>query len=451
MSVSAFDSAMFRGLFGDEAISALLDDRARIRAMLRVEAALARVQGRLGIIPEAAATAIAATAFMLEIEPAALAAGTAKDGVPVPALVKALRAAVGEEHADHVHFGATSQDIVDTALVLVVTEALEVIAGRLRDGIELLAGLAEQHASTVIAGRTRFQLASPTTFGLKAAGWAAPLRRHLDRLAELLPRLTVVSLAGASGNLASLGTRGPEVEAALAQELGQGLAIAPWHAARDTIAELAGWLSLVTGALAKVALDVLLLAQNEVGEARPGSGGGSSTMPHKTNPVAAEVLVALARSSADRVASLHHALIHAHERDGTAWLSEWLSLPDLLVAAGASSLAALPLLQNLLVDAEAMTERATAAPGLLFSEPAVFALAAVMPRGEAEDHVAAAARTAIANGRHLVDVLAESLGPIVDWAALRRLDGMVAVATERTPAIVRALRAPASLEQGHRP
>jgi 3-carboxy-cis,cis-muconate cycloisomerase len=451
MSVSAFDSAMLGGLLGDGTVSALLDDRARIRAMLRVEAALARVQGELGIIPQAAAPAIAVTAAALEIEPAELAAGTAKDGVPVPALVKALRQAVDTPHADHVHYGATSQDIVDTALVLTVAPVLELIAGRLHDGIELLAGLAERHAATIMAGRTRFQLASPTTFGLKAAGWAAPLRRHLDRLAELRPRLEVVSLAGASGNLASLGGRGPEVEAALAQELGLGVAMAPWHAARDTLAELAGWLSLVTGSFAKIGLDVLLLAQNEVGEVRPGSGGGSSTMPHKANPVAAEVLVALARSSAERVAAMHHALIHAHERDGSAWLAEWLSLPDLLVAAGAASRTALALLQDLVVDADAMTGRATAAPGLLFSEPAVFALAAVMPRGKAEAHVSAAAKIALADGRHLVDVLAESLGPVIDWPALRRLDGTVAAATKRTRAVVQALRTPSSLEQGQRP
>ncbi|WP_191057602.1 3-carboxy-cis,cis-muconate cycloisomerase [Geminicoccus harenae] len=442
MSVSAFDSAMLGGLLGDGTLGALLDDRARIRAMLQVEVALARVQGELGIIPEAAGVTIAATAVALEIEPAELAAGTAKDGVPVPTLVKALRKAVGAPHADHVHFGATSQDIVDTALVLTIAEVLEVIAGRLHSSIELLAALAERHAATIMAGRTRFQLASPTTFGLKAAGWAAPLRRHLDRLAELRPRLAVVSLAGASGNPASLGERGGEVEAALARELGLGVAIAPWHAARDTVAELAGWLSLVTGSLAKIGLDVLLLAQNEVGEVRPGSGGGSSTMPHKANPVAGEVLVALARSSAERVAAMHHALLHAHERDGSAWLAEWLNLPDLLVAAGAASRTALTLLQDLVVDAEAMTERATAAPGLLFSEPAVFALAAVMPRGEAEAQVAAAAKTALAEGRHLVDVLAESLGPVVDWPALRRLDGTVAAATKRTRAIVQALRAP---------
>src|SRR5205085_2491024 len=178
-----------------------------------------------------------------------------------------------------------------------------------------------------------FQPAVPITFGAKVAGWIAPLQRDLVRLHQLRPRLLVVSLGGAAGTQSALGKEGAAIETALARELGLGVPTAPWHAARDSIAELAGWLTLITGTLGKIGIDILLLAQAEVGELHV-AGGGSSAMPHKSNPVAAELLVTLARFNADLVGSVYQALVHAHERDGTAWMQEWLTLPDMMVAAG---------------------------------------------------------------------------------------------------------------------
>ena len=187
-----------------------------------------------------------------------------------------------------------------------------------------------------MVARTRFQQAIPTTFGLKVAGWLAPLLRHRQRLAELLPRLLVVQLGGAAGNLAALGDRGVEVMEDLARELGLACPPMPWHSQRDGLIELAGWLSLVTGSLGKLGQDVLLLAQNEVGEIREADGGGSSTMPQKSNPIRAEALVTLARSNATLVAGMHQAALHAHERDGAAWQLEWKILPDMVLAAGSA-------------------------------------------------------------------------------------------------------------------
>ena len=371
------------GLLGDPEIAALIGEHAMISAMLRVESSLAKVEGRLGIIPRVAADAIVRAAETLSIQPSDLVEDVARDGVPVPGLVRRLRDEVGDPHADHVHCGPTSQDIVDTAFVLTSLAALAVLDARLAASIEKLSELAERHAGALMAGRTRSQLASPTTFGLKVAGWALPLHRHRARLIELRIRLSCVSLSGSSGNLATLGPAAEAIEAALAEELGLGVPTGAWHSARDTIADFGHWLAMVTGSLGKIGADILLLAQSEIAEVRVGDAGGSSTMPHKANPVVADALVALARVNADRVATLHHAILHAHERDGAAWTTEWMIVPDMAVAAGASTRLARDLLATLEVDTEAMRARATAPPGLVASELAMSALSAAIGRQEA--------------------------------------------------------------------
>ena len=218
--------------------------------------------------------------------------------MPIIPLVEQLRAAVGGEAAGYVHWGATSQDIVDTGLMLRlrgVADQLEEKIGRLSG---LLGKLADEHRGTVMAARTRSQQALPTSFGLKAAGWLSPLIDHRTRLDEMRPRLFAVQFGGAVGTLAALGDRGIEVMEALGEELDLAVPAAPWHVQRDNLAEFAGWLSMVTGSLGKMAQDLILLAQSEVAEVRPGAGGGSSTMPQKSNPVACEVMVTLARSNA---------------------------------------------------------------------------------------------------------------------------------------------------------
>jgi 3-carboxy-cis,cis-muconate cycloisomerase len=225
----------------------------------------------------------------------------------------------------------------------------------------------------------------------------------------------------------------------LAAALGLGVSPGPWHSARDTVAELAGWLSLTTASLAKIGTDVLLLAQSEVAEVRLAEGGGSSTMPQKANPVAAEALVTLGRVNADGLSTLHHAVIHAHERDGAAWAAEWLALPPMMTCAGAATRTALDLLDGLVVDEDAMRSRVTAGAALAYCEPAVFALAAVMPRDRAVAMVSEAAARAQASGRSVVDLLEESLGAVVDWAALRRLDATVEAAGGRTRAVLAEL------------
>jgi len=423
MTVSPFDSALTGPLLSDAETAALFTDRTVLRAMLKVEAALAEAQARCGVISAGAASAIAAAAGALDPDPASLAARTAEDGVPLPALVAALRQAVaasaGDEAAQAVHWGATSQDIIDTGLVLRLRRAIAILDGRIAALVTALAGLADTHRGTVMPGRTRSQQATPISFGLKVAGWLAPLLRDRDRLRELKPRLLLLSFGGASGTLGALGQDGIAVEAALAEVLDLAVPPMPWHAQRDGIAEFAGWLALVTGTLGKIGRDLILLAQNEVAEVRPGAGGGSSTMPQKSNPVGPEALVALARFNAGMVGQLHQAMLHEHERDGAAWQIEWLALPQMLVATGAALNHALALSGSLKVDAGRMATQLEASHGLLLAEAASFALAAHMPRPEAQRLVKEAATQATATGRHLFDLLAETSAAPVDWAALR--------------------------------
>lgn len=416
MTTSPFDSAVLGPLMGDPAMAALLADDAQVRALLAIEAALARVEGRLGVIPAEAAARIADVAPHLEADLAALGAGTAQDGVPIPALVKALRAGVGKRAAPYVHWGATSQDIIDTALVLRLRDALDLLSSRLEAVIAALTAQARRHGGLIMAARTRSQVATPMTFGLKVAAWLAPLARHRDRLAQLRPRLEVVQFGGAAGTLAALGEPGIAVMEGLAAELGLTAPPLPWHGQGDAIAELGGWLSLVTGSLGKMGEDLILLGQSEVGEVGTG-GGGSSTMPNKSNPVAAETLVALARFNAGMVGTLHQALIQRHERDGAAWPLTWLALPPMLMATAAALGHAAKLAAALEPDAARMAENLEAGHGLVLAEAATFLLTAHMPRPRAQELVAACCREATASGRHLFDILAERTDAAIDWPA----------------------------------
>ena len=408
MAVTPFDSAIWRGLYSDPEIAPLFTDSAELRAMLLFEGALARVQGRLGLIPEVSAAAISRASETVMIDPSGLASGAASAGVPAPALVEAFRAAMeAPEHAAHIHHGATSQDVVDTGLVLRLRRALDIIDARLAALCGALGARARAEAETVMAARTRSQIATPTTLGAKIAVWRAPLLRCRERVAELRPRLLRVSLAGASGTNAAMGPKGSEVAAALAEELRLGHDAAPWHAARDGIAELGGALTLITGALGKMATDLIQLMQSEVAEVAAGQAGGSSTMPQKANPVGAEAIVAIARANAGIVGRLYEAQLHAQEREGAAWAIEWLTLPQIVVGTGAALRIAQELAETLEARPDAMRATMAATGGLMLAEAATFALVAHMPRPEAQALVKAACRTAIAEDRSLADVLAD--------------------------------------------
>ena len=295
MTISAFDHPLLGRLLSDDAVAAAFAVETEIRAMLEFEAALARAEAAEGVIPPEAAPVIAAACESFEPDMEALAAGTRRDGMTVPNLIAQLRATVGEPHAGHVHFGSTSQDVIDSGLMLRLRPLLEDFDSRLEGLSAALARLADTEGGREIMGRTRMQRALPILLSDRIAAWRTPLDAHRTRLADLGPRLLALQLGGPVGTRASLGQKGDAVAARLAADLGLSSPDPVWHATRDRIAEFASWLSLVTGSLGKIGQDIVLMAQSEVGDVRLKAGGGSSAMAHKINPVAAEVLVALAR------------------------------------------------------------------------------------------------------------------------------------------------------------
>jgi len=318
-------------LVGDAAMAEWFTDAADLAAMLAFEAALAAAQAECGLIPDAAAAAIAAACARFEPDWGRLRDGMARDGVTGPTFVAGLRDRLDEQHRPWLHFGTTSQDVTDSSLTLRLKPAVAEFGTRLAAVIASLDALAAQ-GEVALMGRTRMQRASPITAADKLAAWTRPLRRHRQRLAELSPRLLVVQFGGPVG---VRGEHGDAVATGLAARLGLGDAPC-WHTARDTIAEFGNWLATLCGLLGKIGQDVALLAQNEVGAVRLASGGASSAMPHKSNPIAAETLVALARYAAAQSGALGQALVAENERSGAAWTLEWMLLPPLVVATAAA-------------------------------------------------------------------------------------------------------------------
>lgn len=345
MAVSAFEHPFLSGLAGDDETAAMLGADAEIKAMLAFEIALAKAEAEHGLISAEAAREIGErlAAFSPDIE--RLRQGTARDGVVAPEFVRQLRAAVGEPHAGHLHFGATSQDVIDTAKIRQLAPILAIFDRRLAKIGALFEDLERRFGGNSLMGRTRMQTAIPITAGDRIAGWRAPLERHRLRLDALRPSLLVVQFGGAVGILEKLNDKAPVVRKALARELGLGDA-PQWHSQRDRIAELANWLSLVTGSLGKFGQDVALMAQGG-DEIKLSGGGSSSAMPHKQNPVAAELLVTLARYNAVQLSGIHQALIHEQERSGSAWTLEWLVLPQMVMTTGAATRTATGLLGNI--------------------------------------------------------------------------------------------------------
>lgn len=414
MPAAPADSAIYRPLFAEDETAALFTDSAEIRAMLLVEGALAKVQGRLGLIPEAAAAYIDRAAREVQIDPAALAAGAATDGVPVPALVAAFRKAMAApEHAQYLHWGATSQDIMDSALMLRLRRVVALWDGRLAALASGLGGLARAHADLPMAARTYGQAATPTSFGAVAAGWGRPVLRHRARLAALAPDLAVISLGGAAGTLSAIGPQGPAIRAALAAELGLGDPGASWHAERDRIGAFAAWMAGLCASLGKMGDDLILLNQAGIGEVAITGAGGSSTMPQKQNPVGPSVLVALARQAAALAGALQGAGLHRQQRDGAAWFCEWLTLPQLCISTGRALALAGDLASRIQPQPAAMVRNLDEGGGLIHAEALSFALARHMLRPEAQARVKAMCVEALASATSLLSLAAREFPHIV--------------------------------------
>lgn len=400
-------------LFGTAEATTQFSDRARLQGMLDFEAALAHAEAEAGVIPATAVAAIAACCRAELFDMTALASATARAGNPAIPMVQHLTRLVegGDAVAARfVHWGATSQDAMDTGLVLQLRAYLLRFEADLAALSSALARLAEAHRQTPVIGRTWMQHALPVTFGLKAAGWLDAVERHRTRLVELRPRLLVVQFGGAAGTLAALGPAGLKVAAGLARALDLRLPALPWHGTRDRVAELASVLGLVVGTLGKIARDVSLHMQTDVAEAFEPSGvgrGTSSTMPHKRNPVSAAVVLSAATRAPGLVAAMLSAMVQEHERGLGGWHAEWQTLPELAILAEGAVRQTIEMIAGLDVDTVRMRENLETTRGLVMAEAVTMALGAALGRLAAHELVERACRTALRDGRHLKDVLAE--------------------------------------------
>ncbi|EFO30296.1 3-carboxy-cis,cis-muconate cycloisomerase [Roseibium sp. TrichSKD4] len=382
--------ALTHPIFFDEAVSSHFTTSAVLDAMIRVELALARVQAELGIIPGEAAEAIQSAGRTVKFPDALIAEGVAKSGVPVPVLVDCVRQEAGERGGGFVHLGATSQDIIDTAFGLCYRDALEIINTRLGQLLDRLEALSSEYAETVMMARTRGQLATPITLGLRIAQWAQPLVALENELGQVRKRTLKVQFGGASGSRSALGGNGKKVSDALAEVL-QLEPAPPWHTDRSGVRQLAAWLEQMTCALAKIGKDTSLSARGEIAEISAGPGGGSSAMPHKHNPVVAEFLQSIQLLAQALGAGLSASSVQSEDRDGVAWPLEWHLMPQLLSATAAALNHALVLLADFRPDMQAMKERVLSNPEAM-AETAVAALSEHMSRQEAAERVKAALR-----------------------------------------------------------
>jgi len=405
--------ALLDPLFGSAAMDEVFSDAARLQRMLDFEAALARAEVRCGVIPATAAAAIASKCKVELIDTNALATATADSLNPAIPLVKQLTALVAKDDPEasrFVHWGATSQDANDTGLVLQMRQAFDILAADLGALCEGLTVLAEKHRSTPIAGRTLMQHALPTTFGGKIAGWLDAMNRHRGRFAETRARVLVLQFGGAVGTLAALREKGLQVAEALAEELHLGLPDMPWHTQRDRVAEAATTLGLCTGTLGKIARDISLHMQTEISEVFEPAGegrGGSSTMPHKRNPVSAAVVLSAATRVPGLVSTMLSAMVQEDERGLGNWHAEWETLPEIFrLTAGALHQMA-TIVPHLEVDAARMKLNLDATQGLIFAEAVSMALASHIGKSAAHTLVEAASRQARASGKHLLEVLAQ--------------------------------------------
>jgi len=434
--VSAQDSKVTASAFSDPEIASLFSDEAEIESLILVERKLAQAQESLGIIPEGVGSEISQSLEGVTIDAEALAAAYAKDGISIPGLVGMLREKIGSPAANFLHYGATSQDVLDTSLVTRVKSALETIEANLDSLMLDLNGLAKAHKNTVMIGRTRNQNAAPIVFALKVVNWLAPLQRQKIRLNELKPRLLLVQLGGAVGTNAALASKGVLLNAALAKALGLGASDSSWHAQRDSIAELSNWLNLSASVIGKMAQDIHLMAQNEIGEVSFSGIGKSSTMPNKSNPVFTENLIALAAYCQSHNGLMQQTIGAQHERDGVAMATERLTFPSLICAAAATIVTARACLAGMQVNEQRMRVNLSANNNLIMAEAATFELAQSMPRPEASELVAQACAKSIESNTDMIDELASLTKTKLDWQKLKQPENYLGTASEIVDRVV---------------
>jgi 3-carboxy-cis,cis-muconate cycloisomerase len=426
MGSTIIDSAIFGDIFSTKAMRDVFSDESRTRKYLEIEAALARVQGRMGMIPAEAAEEIVRHCALEQIDMVKLKAQTERIGYPVLGVVSQLNALCRDKLGEYCHWGATTQDITDTATVMQIREGLAIIDGELKAISAAMAALAHKHRDTPMVGRSNLQQAVPVTFGYKVAGLLSAIERHRARLAQLRPRVLTGELAGAAGTLASIASGGLKMQAEVMHELGLGQPDIAWHTVRDNIAEVGCFLGLVTGTLGKLATDVKLMMQTEVGEVfepfAPGRGS-SSTMPQKRNPVSCCYIHACASMVRQQSAALLDAMIADHERSTGPWEIEWIALPEAFMLTAGALAHSRFLVEGLEVDVERMRANLDMTNGLVVSEAVMMGLAPYLGREYAHDLVYDICRVALARDRPLLDLLCENaeITQHVDRAGLAKL------------------------------
>ncbi|MDC0658542.1 lyase family protein [Leisingera sp. SS27] len=418
MAGSVFDSQIYGDLFGSGEASRLFSDSAEVRAMLLVEGALAKAQGEAGVIPQESAAAIGRAVVEIAVDPGVLKRPTGQNGVPVPGLVAAFREEMkAPEHAQYVHWGATSQDIMDNALMLRLRQALALVETDLKAAVLSLGELAKAHAELPMAARTYGQHATPTSFGAVAAAWGTPLLNLLEELPALRNSCLLVSLSGAAGTSGALGAKAAEVRAAMAKGLALKDPGRTWHTDRTPVLRIAEWLLRVKLAFGKIGEDCTALVQSGVQEISLGGTGASSTMPQKQNPVQPSVLTALAHQGSGLFAVLQSAALQKHQRDGAAWFAEWMCLPQIVLGAAAAAKTGKGLCADITPRSEAMAAALSAGQGLIHAEALSFALASKMPRPDAQAAVKTLCQEAMTSRIPLRE-LVERDYPDIDSAAL---------------------------------
>lgn len=425
MPATVLDSALFRDAFGTPAMRGVFEERALLARYTEVEVGLARAQARLGVIPAAAGAEIAARCDPGKLDLERLKRETEVVGYPILPLVRQLADQCGEA-GKYLHWGATTQDIMDTAVVLQLREALAIVGKDLDELRGILARQARRYRDTPMAGRTHLQQALPVTFGYKIAVWLAMLDRHAERLAQLKPRALVGQFAGAAGTLASLGDHGLAVQKALMQELKLAQPAATWHAARDSLAEAVNFLGLLTGSLGKIAYDVILMASTEVGELSEPfvqGRGASSTMPQKRNPISSELILACGKAVRQHAGLMLDAMVQDYERATGPWHAEWIALPEAFILSAGALHQAKFMLAGLIVDEARMRKNLDMTHGLIVAEAVMMGLAPHLGRNEAHDIVYDACRAVAEKGGSLADALAKvpEVSKHLDKAALEKL------------------------------
>jgi len=421
---------LIESLATTEALADLFSDESLLQAALDFESALARAQARLGLVPQAAARAISKAAKAKNFDAGALSRESARGatlGLPLSKALSQCVAAADAEAARFVHWGATSQDVADTALVLLLKQAQPILMADLTRIEKSLFKLSEANKKSAMLGRTLLQPAPPVTFGLKAAGWLAAIRRSRERLEAAFADSLIVQLGGASGTLASMGSEGPALMKILAEELGLGCPVAPWHTERDRLAALVCACGVLTGALGKMARDISLLTQAEVAEAaeRGGEGrGASSTMPHKQNPTGCVLTLAAANRVPGLVASYLSAMVQEHERAAGGWQSEWPTMASIVQATGLATASMAQVARNLVVHPKKMRANIEGTQGVVFSERAMMLLSASLEREAARKMLESAVKRTRAQGKHLREVLAQTpqVTSKIERSVLKRLE-----------------------------